>query len=194
MFKSYFNVFKFCAGVFLLSVTAWVFLISINYVSDFLTRNPNRCEIQGLLNNCPAQPTLQILRSDGILFDDARSSSRSQEVCMSRAKEFHDWCRSEKPISAQFYRESRLIAQSSYPSESSTRCEIHGLLNNCPAQPKFQVARSDGILHDNARDSFKSQEVCMARAREFHDWCRSEKPISAHFFQGSKPLGKMTFP
>ena len=185
---------KFIAGIFLLSVTAWFFLVSTNYFSDSLTRNPNRCEIQGLLNNCPAQPTLQITRSDGILFDDARGSSRSQEVCMSRAKEFYDWCHSEKPISAKFYRDSHMVGQSNYSSASITRCEIHGLINNCPAQPTLQITRSDGILFDDVRDSSKSQEVCMTRPKEFHDWCRSLEPISARFYQGSQLIGKMSYP
>jgi hypothetical protein len=106
---------KFLSGVFLLSVTAWFFLIYTNYFSDSLTRDPNRCEIQGLINNCPSQPTLQITRSDGILFDDVRDSSKSMEVCMTRPKEFHDWCRSSGPVSARFYQGSKLIGKMSYP-------------------------------------------------------------------------------
>lgn len=105
----------FCAAIWVL--IAGYLLIFVSDLADSLSRDPNRCEIVGLLGNCKGQATLKIVRRDGILFDDVRGASKSQEVCRARGEEFYHWCGSQKPVTARFFRDAKLIGQWEYPAQ-----------------------------------------------------------------------------
>lgn len=107
------------ATIFILiaSVASWFLLISISNLASSLSLSPNRCEIVGLLNNCPAQSTFKITRRDGLVLDDVRGASKDLEVCKSRAEEFYHWCRSETPIKARFFNDGKLRGQWVYPAK-----------------------------------------------------------------------------
>jgi hypothetical protein len=153
-----------------------------------------RCEIAGLRNNCPAQPTLKIVRPDGLVVEDPRGVARSQQGCFQRAGEYHAWCRAQKPIQARFFQDSKLLGEKSFPEIPATRCEIAGLRDNCPAQPTFHVAGREGIVTEGPNQAGRSQDACFQRAGDFRAWCRSPKPIVARFFQESKMVGERSFP
>jgi flavoprotein len=179
----------------LLSFLAWLIFNGVNGYSENFSLPKNRCEISGLVDNCPAQPTVLITRSDGLLLDNARGAHKSQEVCLSRASEYHAWCSSKKSITAKFYNNNVLVDSLSFPEDlPKNRCEISGLVDNCPAQPTVLITRSDGLLLDNARGAHKSQEVCLSRASEYHAWCSSKKSITAKFYNNNVLVDSLSFP
>lgn len=71
--------------------------------------SPNRCEIIGLVDNCPSQKTFKVTRADGRYFDVSKDTSLIKESCLVRAEEFYKWCKSIRPIQARFFQNNTLI-------------------------------------------------------------------------------------
>lgn len=103
--------------VLIASIASWFLLIYITHLANSLSLNPNRCEIVGLLNNCPGQSSFKITRTDGLVLDDVRGASKDIKVCKSRAEEFYQWCSSKTPIKARFFNNGKLEGQWVYPAK-----------------------------------------------------------------------------
>ena len=76
--------------------------------------SPNRCEVIGLVDNCPSQKTLKVTRMDGRYFDVSKDTSSIKEACLKRAEEFNQWCKSTKPITARFFQNNNLIEEKTF--------------------------------------------------------------------------------
>jgi hypothetical protein len=103
------GVVRHAAAVLAAAALAWMALSGIHRVSENLALRPTRCEIAGLLDNCPLQKTLKITRWDGMLLEVEKRALVSPAGCFERAIEYRDWCGTKRPIVARFFRKSRLI-------------------------------------------------------------------------------------
>ena len=108
----------------------------------------------------------------GLFIDNHKNASFDKDRCLMRAADFHSWCRNDfsEAVTASFYVKGDVDVQ----IDSKTP------YSGCYIEQAACKRRPDkvGLFKDNYQNSSFDQDRCIARARDYHNWCRNDDGVT----------------
>lgn len=74
-----------------------------------------RCELTFPVRGCPAHPQFMGVDERNVYVDDYQGSGSNEARCLQRAREYYEFCKFDRAVTAKFYSNGVAVAVQSWP-------------------------------------------------------------------------------